>query len=71
MKGMNRRTKVLILSVLMGLLLADDTSDDILSCPHIKAKLVYYAKAIRAVLDPDGTLWPEPTVWETRIAELK
>ena len=58
-------------AVLMGLLLADDTSDDILSCPHIKAKLVYYAKAIRAVLDPDGTLWPEPTVWETRIAELK
>ncbi|MBR0082349.1 MAG: hypothetical protein IJP98_06415 [Clostridia bacterium] len=58
-------------AVLMGMLLDDNASDELLSCPHLLAKLEYYSEAIRGLMDPDGTHWPEPTVWETRIAELK
>ncbi|MBR0425990.1 MAG: hypothetical protein IJK01_07720 [Clostridia bacterium] len=58
-------------AVLMGLLLADNSSDELLSCPHLLAKLQYYAKAIRTVFDPDGTEWSEPPIWEQRIAELQ
>lgn len=58
-------------AVLLGTLLSDDSRDELLSCPHILEKLEYYSEAIRSCFDPDGTLWPEPTIWEKRITELK
>ncbi len=58
-------------AVLLGTLLRDDENDDLLRCPHLIEKLRYYARAIRACFDPDGTLWTEPTVWEHRIESLQ
>lgn len=57
-------------AVLMGMLMNDE-DPAVLSCPHLLAKLTYYAAAIRAVMDPDGTHWPEPTSWETKIEALR
>lgn len=57
-------------AVLMGMLMNDE-DPALLSCPHLLAKLTYYAAAIRAVMDPDGTHWPEPTYWETKIEALR
>ena len=58
-------------AVLLGTLLRDDENDALLRCPHLFEKLCYYAHAIRACFDPDGTLWSEPTVWERRIESLQ
>ena len=57
-------------AVLMGTLLSDGTQDELLVCPHILEKLNYYSEAIRRFFDPEGTLWPEETRWESRIREL-
>ena len=58
-------------AVLLGTLLADELQDEYLAYPHLLAKLTYYSRAIRMGFDPDGTLWPEPTVWEKRIETLQ
>lgn len=58
-------------AVLFGTLLESDLNDEALSCPNVWKKLDYYSRAIRAVMDPDGTKWTEPTAWERRIESLQ
>lgn len=58
-------------AVLFGTLMRDNEQDDILCCPHIFEKLVYYTETIRQSLDPEKTRWDEPTCWEIRVECLR
>ena len=57
--------------MLFGTLMDSADNDEVLSCPHVLAKLEYYLAAIRAGMDPSGSKWQEPPAWEQRLDELR